>query len=198
MGKRFLISGGVHDEDARSDSGAALVEMAILMPLLVLLIIGVFEIGGAFKDVLTTSNAVRDGARLLSAKGNEGTADCDALVAAVDALEIASNFADLDRIEIFKSNLAGDPVAGKVNTYRWDPSDPDDPDDETNCVDWQEDIQWNPTTRNTLVGSTPLDIVGMRIVYRHDWYTGFPPFVSGFTIDEQTITRLEPEGYALT
>jgi hypothetical protein len=177
------------------DTGAALVEMAVLMPLLVLLIIGVFEIGGAFKDVLTTSNAVRDGTRLLSARGDEGSADCDALVAAVDALELAANFGDLDRIEIFKSDLSGEPVPGFVNTYRWDPTDLDDLDDETDCEDWDETVAWDPRSRNVLVGVTPLDIVGMRIVYVHDWYTGLPPFSGSFTIDEQTITRLEPEGY---
>jgi hypothetical protein len=36
----------------------------------------------------------------------------------------------------------------------------------------------------------------MRIVYQHDWLTGFPPFSGSITIDEQTISRLEPEGFA--
>jgi hypothetical protein len=36
----------------------------------------------------------------------------------------------------------------------------------------------------------------MKMVYTHDWFTGFPPFNGFITIDEQTISRLEPEGFA--
>jgi hypothetical protein len=28
-----------------------------------------------------------------------------------------------------------------------------------------------------------------------DWVTGFPPFRGSFTIDESTITRLEPQAF---
>ena len=30
----------------------------------------------------------------------------------------------------------------------------------------------------------------------HEWVTGFPPFRGSFTIEESTITRVEPEAFA--
>jgi hypothetical protein len=184
--------------DAPDDRGAAMVEMAILMPLLILLIIGVFEFGAAFKDFLTTSNAVRDGTRILSARGTDPEADCVALLAAVDALSLATRFDHLVSVEIFKADDSGDPIPGSINTYTYGFGDPTDCSDEApNCGGWNCVIQYPPADRQVLVGDTqpPLDLVGMRIVYTHDWMTGFPPFSGSITIDEQTISRLEPAGF---
>jgi hypothetical protein len=173
--------------------------MALLFPILLMLIIGVFELGGAFKSYLTTSNAARDGTRLLSARGTDELADCVALVKAVEALSLANNFDQLDRIEIFEANPnSGQAIPGRVNTYTYFAGDPADctPTPGT-CGSWSCTIQQPPETRSALVGSgvSPA-LVGMRIVYRHDWYSGFPPFRGFITIDEQTISRLEPEGFA--
>ena len=51
------------------DNGAAIVEMAIVFPLLVLMIIGIIEIGVAFRDYLTVSAASREGARVAALAG---------------------------------------------------------------------------------------------------------------------------------
>lgn len=56
-------------------------------------------------------------------------------------------------------------------------------------------IAYTPGSRQTTVGSTPLDIIGVRITLDRSWVTGFPPFRGSFTIDESTITRLEPEAF---
>lgn len=47
----------------RSRGGAAAAEMALIMPLLLVLMFGAFETGKFFLDVHTVSKAVRDGAR---------------------------------------------------------------------------------------------------------------------------------------
>jgi hypothetical protein len=44
-------------------------------------------------------------------------------------------------------------------------------------------------------GPDDLDIAGVRIVFDHSWITGFPPFSGTFTINEATVSRLEPEEY---
>lgn len=49
---------------ARSDRGAALVEMAIMTPLLFLLIFGVIEFGWGFAQYLDVRHGTREGARL--------------------------------------------------------------------------------------------------------------------------------------
>jgi hypothetical protein len=182
----------------RGERGAALAEMALLMPILLMLILGVFELGGAFKSYLTTSNAVRDGTRILSARGTDETGDCIAVVKAAEALALANNLSRLDRIEIFEATTAGDPIPGTVNTYRLTGTDPSVcASTAPNCGSWACTIQQLPSARNALVGAnTSPDLIGMRMVYIHNWLTGFPPFSGSISIDEQTISRLEPEGFA--
>ena len=51
------------------DEGAALVEAAFITPVFLLLLFGVIEFGGAFRDYLTVSNAVDRGARQESIQG---------------------------------------------------------------------------------------------------------------------------------
>ena len=51
----------------RDESGAALVEFALVLPLLVMLIFGIVSAGLAYGDHLAMNNAVREGARLGSA-----------------------------------------------------------------------------------------------------------------------------------
>jgi Flp pilus assembly protein TadG len=48
----------------RSDRGAALVEFALVLPLLVVLIFGIMESGWLFAQLTETRNAAREGARL--------------------------------------------------------------------------------------------------------------------------------------
>ena len=50
----------------RSERGASLVEMAIITPLLVLLMVGVADMGWAFHDYIIITNAAREGARVAS------------------------------------------------------------------------------------------------------------------------------------
>ncbi len=185
--------------DAPGEGGAAIVEMAMLLPILLMLVLGVFELGAAFKSYLTTSNAVREGTRLLSARGTDEMADCQALVKAVDALTLANGFEALDRIEIFQADPEDGSAYGPstTNTFRYSAGDPRNcTTTEPNCGSWTCDINWTPGMRDALVGpNVSPDLIGMRIVYRHDWLSGFPPFRGSITIDEQTISRLEPEGF---
>jgi len=192
IGREKRVSG------ASTEGGAALTEMALLLPILLLLVIGVFELGGAFKDYLTTSNAVRDGTRILSATGTEPTSDCVAVVKAAEAMSLGTDLDDLVSIEIFEADDDGDPVPGSINTYTYSFGDPTVcTSTAPNCGSWNCVIQQDPSSRTALVGSgVSPDLIGMRITYIHDWYTGFPPFSGSITIDEQTISRLEPEGFA--
>jgi hypothetical protein len=48
----------------RENGGQALVEFALVLPLLLLLLMAVFEFGNVFHSYLTITNAAREGARL--------------------------------------------------------------------------------------------------------------------------------------
>jgi Flp pilus assembly protein TadG len=53
----------------KRERGAAMIEMALTMPLLLLLSIGVFEFGRAFQHWQVLTNATREGARIASLPG---------------------------------------------------------------------------------------------------------------------------------
>jgi Flp pilus assembly protein TadG len=162
--------------------------MALIMPTLVLILIGIFESGMAFRDYLTASFAAREGARLVAFMGTRIDADC------VTVTTMASNmtptdFARLQEIQIFKSNTNG--TQGLTNTFRFTGLDP------LNCDHWSQNITWPSPSRQTTVGpGLTLDIVGVRVISNHEWVTGFPPFRGSFTINENTIVRIEPEEFA--
>ncbi len=48
----------------RAESGASTVEFALIVPVLVLLIFGIFQFGMAFGDQLAVTHAAREGARM--------------------------------------------------------------------------------------------------------------------------------------
>ncbi|NNE75123.1 MAG: pilus assembly protein, partial [Acidimicrobiales bacterium] len=62
-----------HQLDAQRS--AALIEAAVAMPVLLLLVFGILEMGMLMRDNLTLAQATRDGARAASAFGNIDGAD---------------------------------------------------------------------------------------------------------------------------
>ncbi len=63
----------------RSERGQAITELAFVLPLILVLVIGVIEVNNALNTYLTVVNAARDGARLGS-KGGATTSQIQALV----------------------------------------------------------------------------------------------------------------------
>lgn len=47
----------------RRNAGQSIVELALLLPVLMLLVVGVFDLGRAFHALITITNAAREGAR---------------------------------------------------------------------------------------------------------------------------------------
>jgi hypothetical protein len=157
------------------------------MPLLIALIIGISEFGLAFKDWLSVSNASREGARMGAVVGNDIDADCFILGAITEAFAAAADPGQIQELWIFKANSDGSPSAQRnIYSYLGGPVD--------DCTSWGSTIGWPSVNRQVIAGSTPLDILGVRITYQHDWVTGIAPFFTGSaTWTEDTIMRLEPE-----
>jgi hypothetical protein len=61
------------DRKRRGERGQSLVELALTLPVLLLLLIGVVEVGNALNAYITVVDAARDGARL----GSKGSASDD-------------------------------------------------------------------------------------------------------------------------
>jgi hypothetical protein len=79
-----LPIGRGHRSKARSERGAALIEMAFVMPMLLLVLLGIFEFGRYIAETNTVANASREAARyaIATGPGNGGVAryaDCDGM-----------------------------------------------------------------------------------------------------------------------
>lgn len=175
----------------KHDRGASLIEASLVMPIMILILMGTMEIGLAFKDYLTVSYATREGSRVAALAGDSLEADCNAVHAVIDALG-PSNLDNFQQLQIFRADPGtGNPVVSDTNTWTLVGSDPYD------CAnDWTIVETWPSTSRNVQFGPTKdLDIIGVRVVFTHNWITGFPPFRGSFDVDESTIIRIEPEAF---
>ena len=68
----------------RNERGAAAVEFALVLPLLVLLVAGIADFGRAYYLQTTLSGAAREGVRAMALKNDQGAARTAAKVAAGD------------------------------------------------------------------------------------------------------------------
>ena len=171
--------------------GATIVEAAIIFPVLIVTIVGLLEIGLAFKDFLTVSFAAREGARIGSLAGNDVDADCRIIQGVISDLG-ATLVLDgtITSVEIFQA----DPATGNqglTNDWTYTGSDP------TDCLDWTPfPNNWPSTNRVVVVGPTStLDILGVTINATHDYITNIPPFGGTIDVTETAIQRLEPEAF---
>lgn len=177
---------------AKPESGATLVEFALVLPILLLVLISIFEIGAAFRNYLTASYMTREGARMSAFLGTHINADCD-MITGLAATMSAGDIARLNNIQIFRADSAGNQVMADTNTFTFTGADP------TNCAHWSSVVNWPSTSRQTDVSSTgtpPLDVIGVRLTITQSWMTGFPPYSGNYTINENTIVRMEPEAFA--
>jgi Flp pilus assembly protein TadG len=66
----------------RSERGAAAVEFALVLPVLILLVLGLIEFSRVYNIQISLSNAAREGARSMAILNNAGTAKNAAIAAA--------------------------------------------------------------------------------------------------------------------
>lgn len=168
--------------------------MAMVFPILVLILIGIAEMGIAFKGHLTVSYASREGARVAAFVGDAPDADC--LIVTAVASVLGPDLSSLDRIEIFRTTQQGVQIPSDTNVARYiggDPMDCNTPDDSADS--WSRTNAWPSTSRQVVAGTNPLDIIGVRVVMEQDWITNFGPFSGAIELNEVTIMRMEPEAY---
>jgi hypothetical protein len=181
------------------ERGAALVEFALVAPVLLLLIFGAFEYGMFFKDYLTVANTTRTGARVGSAAGSSADADyqiLQAVKAAATALPGGSN--SVQQISIYKSTSSGGgPTAtcqttssatDKCNTYT--ASAFSQPLTKFGCGTGSLDSVWCPTTRVDSQAVGP-DYIGVWVKTTHGFVTKL--FGTSRSITDNVVMRIEPK-----
>jgi hypothetical protein len=172
------------------DRGSALVETAIVLSLLMVLAIGAFEWGMAFRDWLSVSSATREGARVAASAGKIVDADCAILEATAGSL-LAIDDSLIRFVNIYKADANGAPT-GQMQTYK--PFDPDtDAPANLRCERWfaVNDTAYPPANRDNI--GAERDWVGVRLEFTHSWKTGLFWWSGGVTWSDRTIILMEPD-----
>lgn len=94
----------------RTDQGQAIVETALVMPIVVLLLFGILDAGRVFHALIIVTNGAREGARV----GATHRPETDILTR-VDAAMGGMNPADYDVTIVNAQGTSGDPISVTVD-----------------------------------------------------------------------------------
>lgn len=185
--------------------GAALVELAMVLPLLALLAFGALEMGLAWRDRLTVQTATRAGVRVGSAEGRLATADQGVLLAVGAALHDLG-LGDVDWVVVYKSDTSDgsvpsacttpvpQSVSGSCNAYTGaqlqEVVEGTAPSSWFGCGGSSLDGYWCPASRQSVQALGP-DFLGVWIRAGHPMLTGL--FESELTVEDDAVMRLEPQ-----
>ncbi len=189
------------------ERGSVLVELTMVLPLLVSLVLGMMEMGMAWRDQQTITQASRQGARVGSHLADDPNADQQAIEATLAVLD-ADQLDNIKRIIIYKvdvTNVDGDVppnclavsqtpntggVAGLCNVYNKGGIDSGTYD----LTFWRSDPT-SPTANNgrktALTGNGP-DRLGVFVEVHRPWFTGYFPG-DGTDIRVRSVMQLEPD-----
>lgn len=202
----------------QGDRGAAVAEAAIITPVVLFLLFGIFEIGLLYRNYLTVGDGIADATRMGGIWGpdlremDEGaTVSGDYVVMA--ALREGLGAIPLDSIErvvIFKASgpgltaLAQVPSSCKISSVsipgRCNIYDPEEAFYRVqlghswffNCSTNPDACGWDPTTRNDGPAVNQIDYLGVYVKVNHQFVSGI--FGSDIALDQAAIARLEPGG----
>lgn len=171
-----------------SDTGSALVELAIVSSLLVVLIVGTFEIGMGWTAASRVTQAARTGARTASQLGPDPNADQRTLEAAVGAL--GPQAGNLVRVIIYDAGSAdGKPTAGCRTAQAPGVSDQCSVYGPAEAAAFSQGA-WPPANRSD--GTATADYIGVTVEINHRWLSGLIG-QGTFVIDETVVMRVEPD-----
>jgi len=191
----------------RSEDAQGLIEFAIILPpLLLLLVLGLVEIGTVLSVAMTMSSATREGARVASALVNGGGAlGCGAgqspnaatvdpnVIAAVERVLTGTGtrltLADLSQIRIAKSTATGSETAGLINTWNYQLNG--GPVVDGQQLDFVAASQpWQACARNN---GAPADSVAITVSYTYRGRTPLRmliPMFDQFTMTDRTVMAM--------
>lgn len=181
--------------------GQALTEFGIIGPLVLVLLLGVLEVGLLFFSVGTARFAAGEGGRVVAEIGNAWDADNQA-IQAIQKTGVGQNgLVQVTDINLFKAaNIGGTyqldtasscngtlggcqnhyDITGTLQNGTGSPCNP-----LPNCPPWQ------PSTRNVTNGST--DFAGVTLSYRYVWKSASFIPAPPVTLTTTYYVRLEPQ-----
>jgi len=185
----------VRRKTERTERGAVLVELAFVVIPLLLLSLGVADIGFAWRDAVVTQQAARAASRVLVVAGDDESADRQALLSAITILG-TDQIDDIEYIAIYDADNNGFPAACATSSTatcnRYTPAELRSLDDTARwgCGSGAYDSSWCPDRR-----TSNLEVpghVGVQIKTNRGWVTGLLP--GAVDISGSTVMRLDPMG----
>src|SRR5438105_3039363 len=186
--------------ELREDRGQALVEFALVMPLVLFLVVGIVEFSLLLNSRNTVLFASRDGSMLAAEGGASTGTDCLVLDRIERDVVSPSRAIRIQQVTIYWSDRNGDQIGSSANVY--------DRTGSTTCAGGGATITvpysltsagYPETSRcDVLAGCggshTSVDTIGVRITYQHFWITSFLRLGgTSVTFSEATATRVEPQ-----
>jgi hypothetical protein len=178
--------------------GQTLVEFSLVILIFITLVSSIIEFGFAFGVKLRVEFASRDAVAVASQSAAAPESADEAIIAMV--FHDAAAPADLQRIEsvqIFWATSSGAPKDGAIEEYKLGGSL------YRKYGGWTRTRDSYPGSarcafiggNGCLTGHTSPDSIGVTIVYKHNWITGFAslfPVGEGLTYSETALTTMEP------
>jgi hypothetical protein len=197
------------------ERGAVALEAALVTPILLIVVLGIVELGFLMRDHNVVVSNTRVGARIASTGAGAGPGVCDtgpdappctpasspALAQmAADAIQRSGSAMPVDQIQyilVYEANDLGYPGADGSRTM------PSSCSGYANCVrftwkDTQNKFRyaggsWNSATISACFPGTvanPLDRVGIQMVAEHKTFTGL--FGDSLTLEDHAVMNFEP------
>ncbi len=170
------------------ERGTAVIELALVFMIMLMLAIGTFEWGTGFADRINLNAAVREGARVGAAAGDNADADCRIIEAAAGALNAVQGNV-VKELHIYKSDTSGT-FTNVSQIYR--PTQGSEVGLACSGAEWYViQSRWSSLGRDNSGSSR--DWLGVRVVLDHDWKTGFLWWNGTVEWNEDAVVHLEPE-----
>ena len=184
----------------REELGQALVEFALVLPLLLLLILGIVEFSFVWNSRNTVQFASRDGSMLAAEGGSLLGTDCLVLQRIESDIVSPARAVRVEEVMIYWADKNGGQIGSFKNVYDRSGSTACDLGGSTFSVPYTLTTSGylEATRCDVLAGCggahTGVDTVGVQITYEHQWLTSFARLTgSGITFAETTATRVEPQ-----
>ena len=201
----------------RRERGQGLVEFALVLPILVVLIVSVGELGLVFGKLHSLGYASREGARTGAALArgvgcsptnpDKDPSFVDAtLIGAVQRIltspDSGINLGDVDEIRIFKATTSGAETSNKVNIWTPPGPGPDiDPGDGTIKISFAlaKPYPWPACSRVNSGLPADIESIGVTVKYHYDFVTPLPALLNAISggalsvaLSQTTVMALNP------
>ncbi|HLF43985.1 MAG TPA: TadE/TadG family type IV pilus assembly protein [Acidimicrobiia bacterium] len=175
------------------EKGTTLIEFSLVFAFLMMIALGAYEYGMAFRDWLSVTVATREGGRVAASAANHGDADCVILEAATGALQ-GFDTGEVEFVHIYKSDINGSYPGSNSYTRIYRPSTPADLDlvvcQGSTWFATNLGSNWDPEDRVNDTGTA--DWIGVRVEFEHQWQTNFLWWNGVVNWDDDAVFRMEP------